>query len=355
MKKVWFKPVSYIFINLMLFSSIDQPPRMGVWVALFVAALSFSSFVVAESTSEYKNSLPPSGLVDVKLGAFLIDLTKIDGAEQMFNADVLVRIHWNDPRLADSSRGERKMKLDDVWHPHMAIANLRDVKKFLPEVVNVSPDGDVVYRQRLLGDFTARLDLKEFPNDKQTLGIHVVAQGQRPDQVNFLPDLDYTGRAEELTISDWSVGEVQIQNLPYKVPHLGAIAGVRLEFETKRHVSYYFATIFASAAIIVCMAWMVFWMPPEAVNPRISISVTSMLTLIAHRFVVGSELPRLSYLTQMDYFLLGATFMVLLGLIGVVTVARVSNNGRPELGVKLNGVFRWLYPIIFCTMLGIFI
>jgi len=341
----------------MLFPPVYKHRRASILISFFCAAfsLSLSSLAVAESTAEYEKLSPPADLVDVKVGAFLIDLTKIDGVEQMFNADVIVRIHWSDPRLVDSSPGERQLKLDDVWHPHMAIANLRDVKKFLPEVVNVSPDGDVVYRQRLLGDFTARLDLKEFPNDTQTLGIHVVAQGQRPDQVNFLPDLDFTGKAETLTISDWSVGEVKILNQPYEVPHMGSIAGVRLEFETKRYVSYYFATIFASAAIIVCMDWMVFWMPPEAINPRVSISVTSMLTLIAHRFVVGRELPRLSYLTQMDYFLLGATFMVLLGLIGVVTVARVSNNGRPELGVKLNGIFRWVYPIIFFTMLGILI
>ena len=329
------------------------PLQWFALVSVFLACLALPQSAVAQE--DYNPNQAPAERVDVKVGAFLIDLTKIDGAEQMFNADVLVRIYWNDPRLADSSQGERTMKLEEVWNPQMTIANLRDVKKFLPEAVKVSADGDVVYRQRLLGDFTSRLDLKEFPNDTQTLGVQVVAQGKSPDQVNFMVDTDYTGRAEVLTITDWSVGEVHVRNHPYVVPRMGEIAGARLEFKTERHVSYYFATIFASASIIVCMAWMVFWMPPEAINPRISISVTSMLTLIAHRFVVGSELPRLSYLTQMDYFLLGATFMVLLGLIGVVTVARVSSNGRPELGVKLNSLFRWVYPIIFFTMLGVLV
>lgn len=317
----------------------------------------FSAVVIGDraSAAEIKTFAPPAESVEVKVSAYLIDLTKIDGAEQLFNADVVVRLQWNDPRLADASAGVRKMSRDGLWHPHLAIANQSDVKALLPEVVEISPEGDVILRQRLLGDYTARFDLHDFPNDKQSLGIHIVAQGYTPEQVHFVLDPDFTGRAEELTIADWAIGAVNVKNHPYVIPTMGSVAGVRLEFHAERHLSYYAATIFASAAIIVCMAWMVFWMPPEAINPRISISVTSMLTLIAHRFVVGGSLPKLSYLTQMDFFLLGSTFMVLLGLIGVVTVARVSSRGCPELGLKLNGIFRWVYPIIFFTMLGLLI
>ncbi len=294
---------------------------------------------------------PPSESVEVKLGAFLVDLTKIDGPEQMFNADVVVRISWTDPRLADPSGKTRTMSLDDIWNPRMTIANFRDVKKLLPRVVEVSPQGVVLYRQRMIGDFTSRFDLRDFPMDRQTLKIHVIAQGYTPEQVAFVSDGSFTGRAPELTIPDWSIGDVILENHPYDIPRLGEVSGATMEFSAARNAIYYLATIFASAVIIVCMAWMVFWMPPEAINPRISISVTSMLTLIAHRFVVGRELPHLSYLTQMDFFLLGSTFMVLLGLIGVVTVARVTLRGNPELGIRLNGRFRWIYPVVFLGML----
>lgn len=301
--------------------------------------------------SQLDRMTPPRQCVEVKVGAFLIDITKIDGVEQLFHADVIVRISWQDPRLVNKEGITQTKSIDEIWNPRMAVANMRDVKLLQPKVVEISSEGEVVYQQRMLGDFTGRLDLKEFPYDRQSLGVHVIAKGYSPEQINFVIDRQFTGRAEELTISDWAIGEVDVKALPYIVPRLGEVSGVRLQFPAKRHLSYYVATIFVSAAIIVCMAWMVFWMPPEAINPRISISVTSMLTLIAHRFVVGGDLPRLSYLTQMDYFLLGSTFMVLLGLVGVVTVARVSSRGRPEMGIKLNSLFRWLYPTVFCAML----
>jgi len=313
----------------------------------------FSSFFLG--AVQAVESEIPSESVEVKVKTFLIDLTKIDGPEQMFNADVVLAAQWQDSRLKDAeAKGGRSFSLNEVWSPRLVVANLRDIKTFLPERVEVSPDGLVTYRQRLVGDFTSRLNLRRFPNDSQVLGVHIVAQGYSPDQVRFTFEKG-GGRATELTISDWSVGDVTVKSDPYEVSGLRELAGIRMEVPVRRHVGYYFATIFASAAIIVCMAWMVFWMPVDATNPRISISVTSMLTLIAHRFVVGSELPRLSYLTQMDYFLLGATFMVLMGLMGVVTVARVTSQGNASLGVKLNGLFRWLYPVIFCCMFVVFL
>lgn len=322
--------------------------RMATITCLFLVAI---TSLVSLSHAASDQLTPPSDSVEVKIGSFLIDLTKIDGPEQMFNADILVRLHWNDPRLADAAAGTRIMPLVDVWNPRMIIANMRDVEEHLPQVVEVSPEGQVLYKQRLIGDFTSRFDLRRFPMDHQTLTVQIVAQGFTPQQVLFVPDSDFTGRVDELTITDWGVGDVAVKSMPYKIPRLGSLSGARMEFEAKRQSVYYLATIFASAVIIVCMAWMVFWMPPEATNPRVSISVTSMLTLIAHRFVVGNEIPRLSYLTQMDYFLLGSTFMVLMGLMGVVTVARVTMRGNPELGVRLNGLFRWVYPIVFFTML----
>ena len=45
--------------------------------------------------------------------------------------------------------------------------------------------------------------------------------------------------------------------------------------------------------LIVAMSWLVFWIDPELAGPQISIAVTSMLTLIAYRFMVGGMLPKI--------------------------------------------------------------
>jgi len=53
----------------------------------------------------------------------------------------------------------------------LEVANRRQASLTLPETVEVTPDGAVTYRQRLLGQFAQRLNLGDFPLDQQTLAI----------------------------------------------------------------------------------------------------------------------------------------------------------------------------------------
>jgi type IV secretory pathway VirB2 component (pilin) len=105
-------------------------------------------------------------------------------------------------------------------------------------------------------------------------------------------------------------------------------------------------------AIIVFMSWVVFWIAPENLGPRLSVAVTSMLTLIAYRFLLGQSLPRVSYLTRLDYFLLGCTFLVFAALVEVTATGAMAATGRGEKANKVNRQSRWIFPIAFVTLTG---
>jgi cadmium resistance protein CadD (predicted permease) len=94
----------------------------------------------------------------------------------------------------------------------------------------------------------------------------------------------------------------------------------------------------------------VFWLDPQAVAPRVSVSVTSMLTLVAYRFLLGGDLPKISYLTRLDYFLLGATILVFLALIEVTWTSAMSGRGRTEAARRLDRSSRWLFPAMFLAL-----
>ncbi len=51
-----------------------------------------------------------------------------------------------------------------------------------------------------------------------------------------------------------------------------------------------------------------------------------MLTLIAYRFLLGGMLPRISYLTRLDYFLLGSTVLVFLALVEAACTSRLATS-----------------------------
>src|SRR5207245_4337950 len=101
-------------------------------------------------------------------------------------------------------------------------------------------------------------------------------------------------------------------------------------FTVSRIVQFYVLKVILPLVLIVMMSWAVFWIDPVTSNSQISIAVTSMLTLIAYRFAVDSQLPRLPYMTRLDAFFLTSTLLVFFSLIEVLVTTILSNKHQEE-------------------------
>jgi len=319
-------------------------------VALLLMVL---TIIVAPAGSEELAGTRP-GAADGPLlmhGAlFLLDVSKIDGADQSFTADVFMMLQWHDERLAAEINGTRRLPLDSVWNPRIQIINQRRIWKTFDEIVDVSPDGTVTYRQRYYGQFAAPLDLHDFPLDRHRFSLQVVIPGYSPEEIEFVPITEDfgVGRSPEMTVPDWSIGIFEIRQAPLAViPGGRQIAGLEGAFEAHRHLGFYVGKAFVSVAIIVFMSWIVFWIGGEHVGPRLSVAVTSMLTLVAYRFLLGQSLPPVSYLTRLDYFLLGSTILVFIALIEVALTSAMSERGRGRRANAVNRLSRWVFPVAF--------
>ena len=56
--------------------------------------------------------------------------------------------------------------------------------------------------------------------------------------------------------------------------------------------------------LILCVAWYVLWIPTEKYEARLNTSIIALLALIAYNFVFQDDIPKLEYLTDMDWFIL---------------------------------------------------
>jgi hypothetical protein len=60
-------------------------------------------------------------------------------------------INWSDPSLAQRHPKGARYNLADIWHPNWLITNATtNVQSTFPEVVDVSADGSVTYRQHYI-------------------------------------------------------------------------------------------------------------------------------------------------------------------------------------------------------------
>jgi len=99
--------------------------------------------------------------------------------------------------------------------------------------------------------------------------------------------------------------------------------------------------------LIVIMSWAVFWIDPVNSNSQVSIAMTSMLTLIAYRFAIDSQLPLLPYTTRLDAFILISTILVFLSLIEVIATIILDNSQKKTRAKRIDAYCRVIFPAIF--------
>lgn len=303
------------------------------------------------------------GATKVNFLIFVIDIDSIDDANQNFTANIYMRLRWVDRRLASPGAPVRQMPLDSVWNPRVTLVNLTGiVTKSLPDVVQIESDGAVTYHQRYTGKLSQPLRLSAFPRDRHTFTIQFAAAGYPDDQLEFVPDvwpgdpsIHGGAMAKELSIPDWNILGYEASSMTYSPIRVAHSAGFGLSFEAERYLEYYLWQMMLPLVVVVLMAAAAFWFRREDVGVRIGIATSSVLTMIANRFVLSSQLPRLPYMTRMDYLSVGSTLLVFLALFLVVVIVVLEKRQRVRLAHIVDTWSRGTIPAALLVMLVWFI
>jgi hypothetical protein len=275
---------------------------------------------------------------------------------QTFSANLVLLLRWRDPQLAHTGPGTKQFSLDSIWHPRIVIANeAGEVERSLPEIADVAPDGTAIYRQRLIGSFAQSLNLRAFPFDRDIFRVQIVALGYRPEDIELVPDAmavaaglrEGVGLAEKLTLQDWRVISAGSRVQPYRLAPRMELAAFSFEFAAARNAQHFAIKVIIPLILIVMMSWTVFWIEPNDANTQMAVAVTAMLTLIAYRFAVDSDVPKLPYLTRLDEFILMSSLLVFLSLIEVTATTKFANRDRLALAHAIDRRCRWLFPLVF--------
>ena len=324
----------------------------GFSVLAILLGVAGTSAASGDGSGEYAGVRPdPEGTATrVSVSIYVLDVAEIDDTKRTFTADVYAIFRWKDARLASSDDARRTLPLTEVWHPDYLILNQRNVNRLLPELVAVDRQGNVEYRQRFQGAFSMHLDLRNFPLDEQRLAVQIVCPGQSPAELELIA-AEHSGRAQEFSILDWSIGTSTNRAEPLVTPDGREIAGFTGALAVRRRTGAYVYQFIIPLIFIVGMSWAAFWMAPEQFGPRQALAVTSMLTIIAYRFVLVNQLPKVAYLTRFDYLLLGCTTLVFLALTEVVLAHQFTVREQLDRARKLDVAARCVFPALFLFLI----
>ncbi len=328
-----------------------------VWLTSLILLMLVVAPVVADAVScDFPTDIsqvrpdPEGTPTRVSVGLYIIDLQRIDNVKQTLAIDFLMAAQWEDPRLASDARSWCRVDLDTIWHPDLLILNEENLAMELRENVDIDSQGNVFYAQRFIGTISAPLDLRNFPFDHQTLSIILVDETYTADELTFTVNERRTGHADTFSIADWSLGPPTIERgVFYFAPSGKDIPSLEYRVEATRLPFYYFLKIVFPLTMIILVSWVVFWLNPSHLGTQLGLSATTIVILGIFQLALRDLLPRIPYMTRMDYFLLGSQILVFLALLEAVTSGVLAER-NPAVAQRLDWWSRRVFPTVFAVL-----
>jgi cadmium resistance protein CadD (predicted permease) len=124
-----------------------------------------------------------------------------------------------------------------------------------------------------------------------------------------------------------------------------------VEFKAERLSWHYTAKVILPLLLIVMMSWAAFWLDSSMGAAQLGVATSSMLTLIAYRFSVGADVPKIPYLTKLDSFILISSILIFFTLIEVIVTTTLTFKKRQDLSKKIDHYCRVCFPLAYAVIL----
>lgn len=168
----------------------------------------------------------------------------------------------------------------------------------------------ILYKSKGEYNFKTDFRLHSFPFDRQK--IKVFAYQSRYGLGGYQASVsDWTKRRlisfanKENAIQGWNIVNHSANYKVYKDPNNQFYNdGVELVLTIERKSSYYVFKVILPIVLILMVCWSAVWIDPREIESRLTITIVCLLSLIAYNFVIDSDMPKLEYLTIMDYIIL---------------------------------------------------
>lgn len=211
-----------------------------------------------------------------------------------------------------------------------------DVYPFLKKTGLYEDDTvEVTYYDEGIMKFSHNYNLRNFPFDKQKLKIEII--NKVDIERGLLRYSDYSPRnlsnfIKKSSLSGWNLQGSDIRYETYQNPN--NIEGyyddkLIIEILVERKHGYYIYKVIFPILLILLVCWSAVWIEPKELESRLTITIVCLLSLIAYNFVIDSELPKLDYLTVMDYIILTSyIYATIPNFLSVISFANIKIKNK---------------------------
>jgi neurotransmitter-gated ion-channel len=309
--------------------------------------------------------------VVVHVGPRFVDIVSVDENEGAFVATADLRLRWVDLRLPYAPEeapsgflqwreAAAEAKLEEIWVPEVALANLLDEPSYQTWGLHLFPDGHVELMQRTTGHFASAFHVERFPFDRQSLQVELVMRRESLERLTLdfhQDDRDFSGASPGMELKGWELGLGDLRRQPvagwYGARHAQVLVGLEVRRQVGGSLAAIFIPLFASLLILLMVLWMNKLEDGDFAIEAFELAnvvIGGLFAVIALNFTVNSEYSTLgsgdntvSRLFGLNYLVLALSLAVVVLLYRFNVVKRACGKYVQE---QLYLLLLWALPLL---------
>ena len=322
-------------------------------------------------TSNYNmEEIPPSGEDPLLISASinLRNILQVSETNQQISLETTLRFYWRDTRITptqshmdghDSLGAYVNLHPQDdsqLWMPDTFIDQAINIRKpaYYTETASLRlyNDSMIRYSKRMNFDVACPMDFHKFPLDQQVCQVKFESFSLSTDQIQFkwmAESKNLSQYNEEITLDQFLYAVELIDNKEtsiYDISYPRLIMQITLD----RILGYHLLQTYMPSGIFVILAWLSFFLPPSSVPGRVAMGMITILTLTVMWGSCRENVPKVSYLTYVDIWVVMCLVFVNFCMFEFVAVALLNQLGKERTSVKMEKMCRIVFPVIFVML-----
>uniref|UniRef100_A0A646QDA8 Glycine receptor subunit alpha-3 n=1 Tax=Hemiscolopendra marginata TaxID=943146 RepID=A0A646QDA8_9MYRI len=256
-------------------------------------------------------SVDDDGMSNVKVDLRIRNIWNIDQKSMDCKMNILLTFKWIDNRLANISNYVIPLTnpeiIDKIWIPEMFFSNSKTGKFHKVAVPNqimlIDPSGDINLVRRYYVHFTCAMDFRRYPFDDQECSLEISHIRRHPGKFVWNAGHNSVSVHPQVKLPQFVVDFLDarecgdVYSLDPKTDCLKAVIHFRRRF------GFFLVNVYVPSVMIVMVSWTGFWIDINSAPARISLSVTTLLTISTKASSLQSMTAEVSYIKAIDVWM----------------------------------------------------
>ncbi|CAG9854553.1 unnamed protein product [Phyllotreta striolata] len=290
-------------------------------------------------------SMGPISEMDMVLMNQLIDFIRhLIDSFQTYSMDCYFRQSWKDKRLSFFANSNYTLALSismlaKIWKPDTYFYNGKQSYLHMistpNKFVRLHHDGQVLYSSRLTIKAGCPMNLEDFPMDVQKCPLKFGSFGYtKQDLIYRWNTARRVAIADDMKLSQFDLiatpagnNTINIFNGEKKSVEYSMLL---VDFHLQRHMGNFLIQVYGPCILLVVLSWVSFWLNREATADRVSLGITTVLTMTFLGLEARTNLPKVPYPTALDFFVFLSFAFIFATIIQFAIVHYFTKYGSGE-------------------------